>query len=129
MFAKTVSVMFRGKKYFLAYNAWAMFQIQDLSPEKGVMEILAAQGKEGFSLFCKAAALMSEAAEGISRYEGRDGQEALKSEQVMNLARPVDLLELRRAMLEAVAHGYGREMNEEAEEVDLGLAELQKKTD
>lgn len=128
MFAKTVSAMFGGKEYLLAYNAWAMFQIQDLSPEKGVMEVLAAQGREGFSLFCKAAALMSEAAEGIGRYEGREAQETLKSEQVMNLARPVDILELRRAMLEAIARGYGREVNEEAEEVDLGLAELQKKT-
>ena len=45
------------------------------------------------------------------------------------MARPVDVLELRRAMLEAVAHGYGREMREEEEEIDVGLAELQKKTD
>ncbi|MCI9486578.1 MAG: hypothetical protein HFI64_06270 [Lachnospiraceae bacterium] len=58
MFAKTVSVTYGGKEYFLAYNAWAMFQIQDLSPDKGVMEVLAAQGGEGFSLFCKAAELM-----------------------------------------------------------------------
>ena len=129
MFAKTVSVTYGGKEYFLAYNAWAMFQIQDLSPEKGVMEVLAAQGGEGFSLFCKAAELMSEAAEGICRYEGRETGEPLKSEQIANMARPVDVLELRRAMLEAVAHGYGREMREEEEGIDVGLAELQKKTD
>ncbi|MCI9486579.1 MAG: hypothetical protein HFI64_06275 [Lachnospiraceae bacterium] len=39
----------------------------------------------------------------------------MKSERIANVARPVDVLELRRAMLEAVAHGYGREMREEEE--------------
>lgn len=129
MFAETVSVIFGGKEYFLAYSAWAMFQIQDLSPEKGVMEVLAAQGSDGFSLFCEAAEVMSEAAEKIAGYEGKTIRETLDSGKIMSMARPVDLLELRRAMLEAVAHGYGREMNEEKEEIDLGLAELQKKTD
>lgn len=129
MFAKTVSVMYGGKEYFLAYNAWAMFQIQDLCPEKGVMEVLAAQDGDGFSLFCKAAEIMSEAAEKIVRYEGKETKRTLDGEQIISMARPVDILELRRAMLEAVAHGYGREVNEEKEEIDLGLAELQKKTD
>ncbi len=119
--------MFGGEEYLLAYNAWAMFQIQDLSPEKEIMEILADQGNDGYPLFCKAVEFMSEAAEGIGRYEGKAARKTLKSEQVMNLARPMDILELRQAMLEAVVHGYGREVEEEV--IDLGLAELQKKTD
>ncbi|MCI8506903.1 MAG: hypothetical protein HFI67_12045 [Lachnospiraceae bacterium] len=127
MFAKTVPVAFGKKQYHLAYNAWAMFRIQDLSEEKEVMEILAARGIGDFSLFCKAAGIMSEAAERIRRYEGEREQDTLAEEEIFNTAQPIDILELKRAMLEAVAYGYGRELGGE-EEIDLGLAELQKKT-
>ena len=32
-------------------------------------------------------------------------------------------------MTQAVAYGYGREIENKTEEIDLGLAELQKKTE
>ena len=128
MFAKMTPVLFQGKTYHVAYNAWAMFQIQDLSEKRDVMDVLTENGSEDFPLFCKAAEIMSEAAESIRRYEGRDSEGTLKGEQVSCMATPMDILNLRQAMLAAVIYGYGREIEEENEEIDLGLAELQKKT-
>lgn len=129
MFAKIVPVVFGEKTYYMAYSAWAMFQISDLSEEKQIMEILMDFQAEGFPLFCKAVEIMSKAAENIRAYEGEEKGNVLLADQVMAMAGPMDLLNLKRALAEAVASGYGREIGGLKEEVDLGLCELEKKTD
>ena len=128
MFAKLAEVTFCNKVYHLAYTAKAMFEIQDISGEKEIMEILIDNTRDGFGLFCQAAEIMSQAAEDLRRYEGAKPGDVLTAEFIAMAARPVDLLELKGAMTRAVAYGFGREINDEKEEVDLGLAELQKKT-
>ena len=125
MFAKTVTATIRDRKYHLAYTAKAMFELMDLLGDKELMRVMI----EGYRDICQAAEIMSRAAEELRRYEGQDAGEILSADELMISARPVDLLELKTAMTQAVAYGYGREIENKTEEIDLGLAELQKKTE
>ncbi|WP_434310479.1 hypothetical protein [Hominifimenecus sp. rT4P-3] len=128
MFAKFTEVTFSGKTYRLAYTAKAMFEISDFAKDKEIMEILMDHTKEGFSLFCQTAEAMSQAAEELRRYESGQEGAVLTAKEIQMMARPVDLLNLKGAMTKAIAYGFGREIQEENDEVDVGLAELQKKT-
>ena len=129
MFAKTVTATIRDRKYHLAYTVKAMFELMDLLGDKELMRVMIDNSPEGYRDICQAAEIMSRAAEELRRYEGQDAGEILSADELMISARPVDLLELKTAMTQAVAYGYGREIENKTEEIDLGLAELQKKTE
>ena len=129
MFAKTVTVTIQGKDYHLAYTVKAMFEIMDLLGEKDLMTVMMDNTGKEYPNLCQMAEIMSEAAEELRDYEGQRAGEMLSAEELMVGARPVDLLALKNAMTQAVARGYGREVENEEQEVDLGLAELQKKTE
>lgn len=129
MFAKTVKVTIQGKNYHLAYTAGAMFEIMDLLGDKDLMTVMMDNTGNEFASICQIAQILSQSAEKLRTYEGQKAGEILSAEALMIGMRPVDLLTLKTAMTQAVAFGYGREVANEEEEVDLGLAELQKKTE
>ena len=119
MFAKTVTATIRDRKYHLAYTAKAMFELMDLLGDKELMRVMIDNSPEGYRDICQAAEIMSRAAEELRRYEGQDAGEILSADELMISARPVDLLELKTAMTQAVAYGYGREIENKTEEIDL----------
>lgn len=129
MFAKTVTVMIQEQDYHLAYTVKAMFEIMDLLGEKDLMTVMMDNTGKEYQNLCQMAEIMSKAAEDLLFYEGQATGKVLNAEELKIGARPVDLLALKSAMTQAVAFGYGREVENEEDEVDLGLAELQKKTE
>lgn len=129
MLAKYVETLMGGRKLYLAFTVTAMFQINELLGEQELFEVLSCTGKEGFDRFCDIIQILSCCGETIRQQEGYGKQEPLTKEQVAAYMTPVEYLGLKKAAMDAVMLGYGREIVDEKEEVDVGLAELEKKTD
>lgn len=128
MLAKYVEACMGGRKLFLAFTVTAMFQINELLGDQELFEVLSCTGKQGFEQFCDIIRVLSCSGETIRQQEGYGKQEPLTKEQVAAYMTPVEYLELKKAAMDAVMIGYGREIVDEKEEVDVGLAELEKKT-
>ena len=88
------------------------------------------QARDGFAAACKAAAILAEQGELARRQMGYTPQPILEEDGVSAALAPADLARLKLAVTSAITLGYGREVEPENDEVDLGLAELneQKKT-
>lgn len=66
-------------------------------------------------------------AELCRREEGYDPQPMLTEKDITPRMRPIEYEQLRSAVVDAITIGYGREVDTDEEEVDLGLAELNAK--
>ena len=115
---KAVKITLAGRTQYLAYTGEAMFQLQEKFGTAA--ELLGAIGKntrDGLSVACEAAAILAEQGELARRHLGYDKGPIIEAATI-------------RAIPAAMELGYGREVVEENDEIDLGLAELnaQKKT-
>ena len=63
------------------------------------------------------------------RHNGEDPQPMLSTDAALLLLGPMDVIRARAAIRAAYAMGFEREDPSEEEEIDLGLLELQKKTE
>ena len=102
-----------------------MFQMQDkFGGTSQLLEDMKADTREGFSIACGAAALLAEQGELVRRHFGYDPEPILDAETIAATAAPSDIVALKLAIPAAISLGYGREIEPENDEVDLGLAEL-----
>lgn len=116
-----------GRRLYLAYTASAMFDIYDVLKDGQQVTDILVGSKNTFPAFCEVVAIMAGYGERIRRAEGHLAEEPVSAESLM-LMDPVEYLELKREALAAVMSGYHKDI-QDGEEVDVGLAELQKKTD
>lgn len=128
---KAVKITLAGREQYLAYTGEAMFQLQEKFGTAA--ELLGAIGKntrEGLSVACEAAAILAEQGELARRYLGYDKGPIIDAETIRATITPGEIAALKLAIPAAMELGYGREVVEENDEIDLGLAELnaQKKT-
>ena len=112
---KAVKITLAGRTQYLAYTGEAMFQLQEKFGTAA--ELLGAIGKntrDGLSVACEAAA------------KGP----IIEAATIRATITPSEIAALKLAIPAAMELGYGREVVEENDEIDLGLAELnaQKKT-
>jgi activator of 2-hydroxyglutaryl-CoA dehydratase len=108
-----------------------MFQIQEkYGGVAQLFDAMKAPGREGFAVACEAAAIMAEQGELVRRYLGYDAEPITTAEAIQATTAPSEIPELAQAITASISLGFGREIDEEADEVDLGLVELnaQKKT-
>lgn len=120
---------FYGKTYYLMYTGNAFFDLLDEfgEPSDIVTKILP-NTREAFDITCKVASVLSEQGAMVRSYMGHKKTDVLESETFKATARPINLIALKRAVSNEIFSGANREENEE-EEIDLGLQELQKKTE
>lgn len=124
---RSVPFDFNGQTYDLAFTADAM--IRCMEKFDGAVDVIGASkcGEntlEGLSNACWLGALFASQGELQRRYRGEDPRPMLSAQELRLHASPVELLELRRALSEAVALGLRRSVTEDAEEeVDAVLAE------
>ena len=123
---KAVKITLAGRTQYLAYTGEAMFQLQEKFGTAA--ELLGAIGKntrDGLSVACEAAAILAEQGELARRHLGYD-----KGPIIVATITPSEIAALKLAIPAAMELGYGREVVEENDEIDIGLAELnaQKKT-
>lgn len=115
---------------YLAFTGEALFTIRDnYGGASALLEAIRTDTKESFLTLCAATALLAEQGELARRKMGYDSQEIVDAETLERTVMPYDIIELKEAIPRAISLGFGREIEPENNEVDLGLAELnQKKT-
>lgn len=128
---KAVKINLAGRVRYLAFTGEAMFQMRDkFGGTTKLLEDMKADTREGFSIACGAAAILAEQGELARRHLGYDPEPMVDAETISTTAAPSEIVALKLAIPAAISLGYGREVEPENDEVDLGLAELntQKKT-
>ena len=116
---KAAKIELAGRERYLCFTVEAMFQIEERFG-----------GAQGFEAACGAAAILAEQGELCRRSMGYEPEPLCSAEDIAATMAPTDLARLKLAVVSAITLGYGREINPENDEVDLGLSELneQKKT-
>lgn len=120
-----------GKEYPLAYTVQAMMEVKRIltseeGEEKELTEAVFDESSGAYPTFCQILSAIQNAGELYRRYAGHEKGPVLTKEQVQAVLLPWELVEAKKAVMEAVLAGLQRE--EPEEEVDEGLAELEKKT-
>ena len=130
---RAVRIELAGRERYLCFTVEAMFQLEEeLCGTRELMEVIAANTREGFSAVCRTAAILAEQGELARRQMGYELEPMMDAAAVSaSIIHPADLAKLRTAVVNAITLGYGREVEPENDEVDLGLADLdeQKKTE
>lgn len=128
---KAVKIDLAGRTRHLAFTVEAMFQIQEIFGGPGeLIDAIRENTRESFEAACKAAAILVEQGELVRRGLGYDPEPITDAGTIASTMAPSEIVALKMAIPAAISLGYGREVEPENDEVDLGLAELnsQKKT-
>lgn len=128
---KAVKFDLAGRTRYLSFTVEAMFQLDEqFGNTQGLVDAMQDGGREGFTAACRAAAILAEQGELGRRSLGYDPEPIVSSDEIGASMLPSDMAALKLAIAGAISLGYGREVEPENDEVDLGLAELnaQKKT-
>lgn len=114
-----------GRERYLCFTVEAMFQLEErFGGTRELIDTMSANTRDGFAAACKAAAILAEQGELARRQMGYTPQPILEEDGVSASLAPADLARLKLAVTSAITLGYGREVEPENDEVDLGLAEL-----
>ena len=119
--------IWKKKEYYLLFNANIHFAIEDKYENKSVTDILNEKGQLGLYNICWLLEKLNTQAELLRAYEGYEKNQTLKSGELILMLKPFEIIEAKKAIMEAVIEGYKQD-EESNEEIDLGLLELQKKT-
>ncbi len=127
---KAVKFKLDKEEFYLVLDGEAMFQIRDdFGSATLLLEKMENDTREGFSATCSAAAILAERGELIRRRLGYDPGNIPEADDFLHFLPPGRIIKLKEAIAKAIRIGYAREIVEENEEYDEGLAELnQKKT-
>ena len=129
---KAVKINLAGRERHLCFTVEAMFQIEErFGGAQELTDTMEANSRIGFEAVCGAAAILAEQGELARRQMGYELEPMMDAAAVSaSIIHPADLAKLRTAVVNAITLGYGREVEPDNDEVDLGLAELdeQKKT-
>ncbi len=129
MFDNYTKLVIEGKEYWLAYTAQAMIRLNEDLKDREITEVILGNKREDFDAFCHILSVLSECGELARRYEGFADGIVLEENLLRACLGPLTLLEAKKAGIHAIMKGLGREIQDENEEYDVGLAELEKKTD
>ena len=122
-----VSVKINGQEYDLLFNGAAMFTMQDAFGTDNINELIDEGGALGFQRACKIAVILAEQGELLRRFMGYDPRPMLTEEETRLSVTPISIIMLKTALSKALYDGYSRNTKDENDEIDLGLAELNKK--
>ena len=125
---KAIETIIDDKTFYLVYNAEAMFTLQDLFGEENIIDAIAPMGRSGYEATLKVVAVLAEQGELARRLCGHDRGQILMPNALKVLVLSPDVISLKQDILDAINLGLKSEVDAEDKVVDLGLAELQKKT-
>lgn len=128
---KAVKLKLAGRERYLAYTVEAMFQVDEqFGGAEKLLGAVMEPGRAGCAAVCRAAAILAEQGELGRRSLGYDPAPMPDADAIAAGMTPGELASLKRAIPAAMTLGFGREVEPENDEIDLGLAELnaQKKT-
>lgn len=129
---KSIKITLGTGEYYLSLTASAKFEIDKLCGKADVTDIIGPDTPEAFDSMCRVLAIMIEQTELARRYMGYDKGDIPTPEEIQNFISMTmtvgDIREMKRDIYNAIILGYGREISDDAKEVDLVLQELEKKT-
>jgi len=125
--SKLVKASIGGMERQLLYSVSVMFDMAEKYGDiKKAMKIIQADNRESLEAVRWFAVQMANEAELHRRNEGYDPLPMVEEKDVPATMTPYEYAELRAAVVDAIARGYKREV-EDNKETDLGLAELREK--
>ncbi len=128
MLCRYTKANFKGKTMHLAYTVNAMFLITDMLEDgEEIMDIFEGKGKEGFRRLCSAVSILAACGAQAAEADGLPRTMVPEAEELCACMQPAEYVDIRRETMRAVLLGYGQEIANEEEEIDEGLAELEKK--
>lgn len=130
---KTTEFNLGPKTLHLYFNGDAMFLTNDLDKdlnegEPDWLNRMLENSPAGKQLLCKVAHILADQGERCRRYLGYDPQRIPGEEEISMLVTPRALIALRSAVMTAIDDGFGTGIQDDNGDIDLGLAELEKKT-
>lgn len=130
---KTIEFTYGAQKLHLYLNGSAMFAIQALDDARGedqagVLDVMTENTPEGFQVLCQVAHILAEQGELCRRYLQHTPNRIPPAEELERCLSPMQMLSLRTAVIRAVNDGYGQPDDDSGGDIDVGLAELEKKT-
>ncbi len=127
---KTIPFRHEGRTYHLLMNAAALFDVYETFGSNGfVLDHIQGNNRTSLKAICWMLAKLAEQGELWRRYQGFEGGQIPTEEQLLMGLSPMEVPEARRAIIQAVQEGFHQEAGPERNEVDVGLLELQKKTE
>lgn len=122
---KAVRIALAGRERHLAFTVEAMFQLEErFGGVQELIEAVSANSREGFQAACQAASVLAEQGELARRHMGYDSAPIPSAEEIAATTAPSGITALKMAVTSAVTLGFGREIEPDSDEVDIGLAEL-----
>lgn len=122
-----INVKINGQQYNLLFNGAAMFAIRDKYQTDNISELIDGDSVIAFQRTCKIAVILAEQGELLRRFLGYDNRPMLSEQEILATVTPIGIMRLKNALASAMIEGYSRDVKDENEEIDLGLAELNKK--
>lgn len=127
---KTVDFYFQGRTLHLFLNGAALFDYYEtFGSDQEMVERIAGVSKASFRCTCWCLWKLSEQGELARRLQGYDHENYYTAQQLAALMEPLDVTRARQAIGRAVRLGFSMEHDPKREYEDLGLLELQKKTE
>ncbi len=125
---KTVEFTVEGRSFHLCMNSAALFDCYEKFGSDGfVTDPIEGNNKKAFENLCWMLAKFAEQGELVRRYLKHDRGFMGSADWFRTMLKPLDVPPAKAAIQQAVRLGFSREHDED-EEIDLGLAELEKKT-
>lgn len=119
---------FNGRKISLAYTVGAMFELNDMLEEgETVLSLLECKNADGLDKMCRCIEVLARNGAGVMEGMGFTRPYTPDKKELHTFMRPTELVTIKKAALDAILIGYGREVENPEEEVDLELANLEKK--
>jgi hypothetical protein len=119
-----------GHEIRMAYTVTAMIAInkllkQDDGESLELVPVILGDDPDTFELFTEIVEILNYSGELLRKSRGLDDGESLSAARIRAALSPKDLLTLKKEAMDTIIAGLGREENNS--EVDMGLAELEKK--
>lgn len=128
---KTVDYELGGKQFHLCMNGAALLDCYDKFGNKGsIIDCIKGNGKKAFENTCFMLYKFAEQGELVRRYQGFKISVIPTVDYFQTMLKPLDIVVAKRACEEAIRLGFLREEDADAgKEIDIGLQEIEKKTE
>jgi hypothetical protein len=128
MLARYTKAVFRGHDIYLAYTVSAMFRINDmLNDGDELLTVLDGRDEAGIERFSKAVCILAQSGAKAREAEGHEKPYVPEVEEMCAFIIPAEYMAIKKASIDAIMQGYGREVTNPDEEIDLELSKLEKK--
>ncbi len=122
---RAAKITLAGRERYLMLTVDAMVRLEEeFGGVSQLIDALADRGRQGSAAACKAAAILAEGGELARRALGYDPVPLADEAAIMATMQPKEAMVLRMVIPQVISLGFGRDVEPEDDEVDLGLAEL-----